>query len=208
MIGTPYWMAPEVIMEDMYDNRADIWSLGITIIEMAEGEPPLEEMHPMRAIFQIPKRDSPNLKDPNKWSALMVDFLTKCLIKNPENRPRAIELLNHPFIAPRVALLQANEGRSKILENLANECGNTIRTYYIEHKDSDNSDSDSDESDDDDENEDDESSDEDTLENKTLKHKRANGSNTMYKDDDENDNDTFDSQKYANQDFMHYFNEA
>ncbi|KAG5185103.1 kinase-like domain-containing protein [Tribonema minus] len=86
VIGTPYWMAPEVIQEVPYDGRADVWSLGITAIEMAEGNPPLHKVHPMRAIFMIPSKPPPKLKEPDKWTAPFHDFLARCLVKAPEER--------------------------------------------------------------------------------------------------------------------------
>lgn len=98
IIGTPLWMSPEVIQGKGYNSKADVWSLGITAIEMAEGLPPNAEMHPMRAIFLIPMQPPPTLSEPNSWSREFNDFLSKCLVKNPEDRASAEELLNHPFI--------------------------------------------------------------------------------------------------------------
>eukprot|EP01128_Nolandella_sp_AFSM9_P003850 TRINITY_DN1692_c0_g1_i1.p1 TRINITY_DN1692_c0_g1~~TRINITY_DN1692_c0_g1_i1.p1 ORF type:complete len:498 (+),score=100.42 TRINITY_DN1692_c0_g1_i1:78-1496(+) len=97
VIGTPFWMAPEVIQEK-YDHRADIWSLGITCIEMAEGRPPHYNVHPMRAIFMIPTRPPPKFTNPELWSTAFNDFLTQCLQKNPNDRPSASKLLKHPWI--------------------------------------------------------------------------------------------------------------
>lgn len=102
-VGTPFWMAPEVIaceqqMEYEYDCRADIWSLGITAIELADGEPPLSELHPMRALFKIPRNPSPTLKCPKDWSPEYNDFVKKCLVKDFERRPNVNELLKHPFL--------------------------------------------------------------------------------------------------------------
>eukprot|EP00211_Chloroparvula_japonica_P003436 CAMPEP_0119124176 /NCGR_PEP_ID=MMETSP1310-20130426/3868_1 /TAXON_ID=464262 /ORGANISM="Genus nov. species nov., Strain RCC2339" /LENGTH=442 /DNA_ID=CAMNT_0007114087 /DNA_START=139 /DNA_END=1467 /DNA_ORIENTATION=+ len=99
VIGTPFWMAPEVIQEVGYDYKADIWSLGITAIELAECRPPYANIHPMRAIFMIPSRPPPKLSAPDKWSADFNDFIAKCLTKNPDERPSADDLLAHPFIA-------------------------------------------------------------------------------------------------------------
>ncbi|XP_078334806.1 serine/threonine-protein kinase 3-like isoform X2 [Crassostrea virginica] len=98
VIGTPYWMAPEVIQEIGYDCVADIWSLGITALEMAEGKPPYGDIHPMRAIFMIPTKPPPSFRNPDKWSPEFIDFVSKCLVKNPEQRVSAAELMQHEFI--------------------------------------------------------------------------------------------------------------
>mmetsp|Transcript_19750 Transcript_19750/g.27555 ORF Transcript_19750/g.27555 Transcript_19750/m.27555 type:complete len:429 (+) Transcript_19750:147-1433(+) len=99
VIGTPFWMAPEVIQEVGYDVRADIWSLGITAIELAEGKPPYSNIHPMRAIFMIPSRPPPKLTEPDNWSKDFNDFIAQCLTKNPEQRPQAADLLKSGFIS-------------------------------------------------------------------------------------------------------------
>ncbi|XP_078796980.1 TRAF2 and NCK interacting kinase a isoform X6 [Oryzias latipes] len=101
-IGTPYWMAPEVIACDenpaaTYDFKSDVWSLGITAIEMAEGAPPLCDMHPMRALFLIPRNPAPRLKS-KKWSRKLQSFIEFCLVKNPGQRPNTEELSKHAFI--------------------------------------------------------------------------------------------------------------
>ncbi|CAB1316363.1 unnamed protein product, partial [Coregonus sp. 'balchen'] len=101
-IGTPYWMAPEVIACDenpdsTYDYRSDIWSLGITAIETAEGAPPLCDMHPMRALFLIPRNPPPKLKS-KKWSKKFIDFIEGCLVKTYTSRPSTEQLLKHSFI--------------------------------------------------------------------------------------------------------------
>jgi len=101
-VGTPYWMAPEVIDSKSgmttYGPKIDIWSLGITCIELAETQPPLSYINPMRALFQIPARESPVLEKKEKWSPEFHDFLAQCLEKNPTKRPTAVELLDHPWI--------------------------------------------------------------------------------------------------------------
>ncbi|XP_037081938.1 serine/threonine-protein kinase 4-like [Pollicipes pollicipes] len=98
VIGTPFWMAPEVIQEIGYDCVADIWSLGITALEMAEGRPPYGDIHPMRAIFMIPTKPPPSFRDLNQWSPEFIDFVQRCLVKNPDERATATELLDHRFI--------------------------------------------------------------------------------------------------------------
>ncbi|EEB08234.1 STE/STE20/YSK protein kinase Sid1 [Schizosaccharomyces japonicus yFS275] len=96
-VGTPYWMAPEVIQQADYDQSADIWSLGITVIEMAIGAPPLSNMHPMKAIFKIPILEPPTLKG-TQFSDLLRDFLSCCLQHIPSSRWSAAKLLTHPFV--------------------------------------------------------------------------------------------------------------
>ncbi|XP_022821739.1 myosin-IIIb-like isoform X2 [Spodoptera litura] len=102
-VGTPYWMAPEVIaceqqLDESYDCRCDVWSVGITAIELAEGEPPLSGLHPMRALFQIPRNPPPSLAHPEMFSPQLVDFIADCLIKDMNQRPFARELLEHPLL--------------------------------------------------------------------------------------------------------------
>jgi serine/threonine protein kinase len=111
-IGTPYWMAPEVILTDpenekshqaTYTTKADIWSIGITAIEIAEKLPPLSDMHPMRALSLIPITEM-NLRRPKNWSKLFQDLIKGCLNKDPTKRPSAKELLDHPFITKAQSL--------------------------------------------------------------------------------------------------------
>eukprot|EP00096_Caligus_rogercresseyi_P009480 TRINITY_DN3232_c0_g1_i1.p1 TRINITY_DN3232_c0_g1~~TRINITY_DN3232_c0_g1_i1.p1 ORF type:complete len:526 (-),score=87.05 TRINITY_DN3232_c0_g1_i1:145-1722(-) len=123
VIGTPFWMAPEVIQEIGYDCVADIWSLGITALEMAEGKAPYGEIHPMRAIFMIPAKPAPTFNKPGKWSSQIIDFVSRCLVKNPKERATASELLQHEFIrnAKSCELLldvigEAQEMREQLLE--------------------------------------------------------------------------------------------
>ncbi|XP_075266094.1 serine/threonine-protein kinase 4-like [Convolutriloba macropyga] len=123
-IGTPFWMAPEIIQSQGYDCLADIWSLGITIIELAEGRPPYSDVHPMRAIFMISSNDPPTLTDEEKWSPDFVDFLSSCLVKQPDKRTSAEKLLKHEFIkgaAPRDIIATAIKDAQEKRQMLANK---------------------------------------------------------------------------------------
>ncbi|KAF6361849.1 myosin IIIB [Rhinolophus ferrumequinum] len=102
-VGTPFWMAPEVIAceqqyDSSYDARCDVWSLGITAIELGDGDPPLFDMHPVKTLFKIPRNPPPTLLHPEKWCEEFNHFISQCLIKDFEKRPSITHLLDHPFI--------------------------------------------------------------------------------------------------------------
>merc|ERR1711879_776877 len=98
VVGTPYWMAPELIKGMEYGTSVDVWSLGIAAIEMADGDPPYLDFPPLRALFLIATQGSPSLKDPEQWSVLFRDFLSRCLEQDVAKRATATELLSHPFL--------------------------------------------------------------------------------------------------------------
>ena len=100
-VGTPHWMAPEMVADHPYDGRVDVWALGISAIEMAEGAPPRWGVAPVRALLAIARDPPPRLADPGAWSPAFVDFVGACLVKDPSARPSAAALLRHPFAAPR-----------------------------------------------------------------------------------------------------------
>lgn len=149
VIGTPFWMAPEVIQETGHNYKADIWSLGITIIEMAEGHPPHYDVHPLRAIFIIPTRPPPEFADKSKWSPELNNFLQNCLTKNAKDRPSAIQLLNHPWVLKHKGQVSGTLAPLiSIAEDSINEFGGrekALNKLYDSHDGSDtSSDSDSD----------------------------------------------------------------
>lgn len=108
IVGTPYWMAPELIRGQNYDQKVDIWSLGIMVMEMAEGDPPYMDFPPLRALFLITTKGIPGLKHPEKWSTEFKDFVAQCLEKESENRPTADQLLFHPFIVKYAEIPESN----------------------------------------------------------------------------------------------------
>jgi len=107
-VGSPLFMAPEVILHEQYNSKADIWSLGITLIEMAEGRPPNSDITNMTALLSLPNRPPPKLGNPKLWSPMFNDFLSKVLVKDPEKRLTAIDMMTHPFVtsAPGPAVLE------------------------------------------------------------------------------------------------------
>ncbi|KAK7933502.1 hypothetical protein WMY93_004398 [Mugilogobius chulae] len=125
-VGTPYWMAPEVILamdEGQYEGKVDIWSLGITCIELAERKPPLFNMNAMSALYHIAQNDSPTLQS-NEWSDHFRSFVDYCLLKIPQDRPSSGELLRHDFVrrerSPRILLdlIQRTKDAVRELDNL------------------------------------------------------------------------------------------
>ncbi|XP_062243501.1 STE20-like kinase b [Platichthys flesus] len=130
-IGTPYWMAPEVVMcetskDRPYDYKADIWSLGVTLIELAQIEPPNHEMNPMRVLLKIAKADPPTLMQPSRWTPEFSDFLKRCLDKNVDNRWNAAQLLQHSFLATTID--------SKPLREIIAEAKAEVTEEIEEHK--------------------------------------------------------------------------
>ena len=121
-IGSPFWMSPEVINKSKYNKKTDIWSLGITAIELAEGEPPYSHIHPIRAMFAIRMHPPKELTMPKKWSPEFNDFVGKCLNIDPKSRPNAKDLLQHPFIEKK--------GKNKtVLSNLVASSIDMIEKY-------------------------------------------------------------------------------
>ncbi|XP_073092365.1 serine/threonine-protein kinase TAO1-like isoform X6 [Manis javanica] len=128
-VGTPHWMAPEIILgrnEQQYDNKVDIWSLGITCIELAERDPPLYHMNARRALYLITRNNPPTLQS-NEWSSSFRNFVESCLQKNPKDRPTSKKLLKDPFVLrehPTTVLIdllqRAKEEKKRVLDNLHN----------------------------------------------------------------------------------------
>ena len=118
VVGTPSWMAPELVIGAKYDEKVDIWSLGIVLLEMAEGEPPNLRENPMKALYLTANGPPPSLSEKERWSPEFNRFITICLTKDPAHRPDTNDLLNDPFIA--LAPRNGKEAFSQYLHNWVN----------------------------------------------------------------------------------------
>ncbi len=134
-VGTPYWMAPEVILRSAYNTKADIWSLGITAWELVHGLPPRANIHPMKVLFIIPRDDIPKL--PSTYSPTFADFFSKCLEKKQSLRGSAETMLQHPFItsAGPVESISNFLKQAKANENYSNSIQNTIKSKRFDFHD-------------------------------------------------------------------------
>ncbi|NWI20722.1 MYO3B protein, partial [Crypturellus soui] len=149
-VGTPFWMAPEVIACEQqydysYDARCDVWSLGITAIELGDGDPPLFDMHPVKTLFKIPRNPPPTLLHPEKWCRGFNHFISQCLIKDFEKRPSVTHLLEHPFIKQvhgkdmslqkqLVELIQEQQQLGSVVQT-RHERMHTRRPYHVDGAD-------------------------------------------------------------------------
>jgi serine/threonine protein kinase len=131
-IGTPYWMSPEVIMQSQYDMKCDIWSLGITCIEMAEGKPPNSKIRTFLVMKYIVKEPPKGLTEPSKWSKHFNDFVSKCLTFEPSARPSAKDLMTHPFITQ---LSRGNSLIAELVNSSLDEISQHRRTYLNDDSD-------------------------------------------------------------------------
>lgn len=131
-VGSPYWMSPEVILEEEYNSKADIWSLGITAIELATGKPPLSKIHPMKAVFKIPENEPPVLEG-DGFSHDFKQFVKLCLQKSPQNRPSAKKLMKTKFIqnAGKNNIVNDLIKRRKVWEVQFGKLDESKKAYYV-----------------------------------------------------------------------------
>ncbi|ETE69635.1 Myosin-IIIb, partial [Ophiophagus hannah] len=134
-VGTPFWMAPEVIACEQqydysYDARCDVWSLGITAIELGDGDPPLFDMHPVKTLFKIPRNPPPTLFQPENWSRGFNHFISQCLIKDFEKRPSVTHLLEHPFIRQAHGKDMALQKQLSNLIQAQQQLGSVLQPFY------------------------------------------------------------------------------
>ncbi|XP_022270405.1 myosin-IIIb isoform X3 [Canis lupus familiaris] len=147
-VGTPFWMAPEVIAceqqyDSSYDARCDVWSLGITAIELGDGDPPLFDMHPVKTLFKIPRNPPPTLLHPEEWCEEFNHFISRCLIKDFEKRPSVTHLLDHPFIKgahgkvlflqKQLAKVLQDQKHQNTVVKTRHERMHTRRPYHVEN---------------------------------------------------------------------------
>eukprot|EP00924_Labyrinthula_sp_SR-Ha-C_P014000 maker-scaffold_5-snap-gene-20.1-mRNA-1 protein AED:0.07 eAED:0.07 QI:95/0.83/0.85/1/0.5/0.42/7/192/460 len=128
VIGTPFWMSPEIIMEKPYDGKADVWAMGITLIEIAEQEPPYADEPPLSVMLKIPSRPAPKLQSPHSWSESMVQFLDYCLQKDVAKRATAEDLIDHKFLY-KAARRFEKDPKSKKLARIVEENLNEVEAY-------------------------------------------------------------------------------
>lgn len=128
--GSPHWMAPEILQGSEITQKCDIWSLGITMIELTEGQPPHADIPPIPVISIIPERAAPTFSVPKKWSRSIRSFLSQMCEKDPSKRKSSQELLSHPFVKKEI--VNARNGEHTLLKLLAEECYDTVQEYREE----------------------------------------------------------------------------
>jgi len=126
LIGTPYWMAPEIIQKQAYGIEVDIWSVGILILELTEGEPPYMKFPQAKALFLISTQTPPTFKKPKKWTAEFKNFLGSCLQKDPSKRSTSVQLLKHAFTLTAVKQEEFALVLKKILNGEGEKVGCSI----------------------------------------------------------------------------------
>ena len=140
MAGTPHWMSPEVLSKSEYNKKTDIWSLGITAIEMAEGDPPYSNINYIKAMLLIPVQPAQQLTEPEKWSKAFNNFISRCLTIDIKQRPTAKELLLDPFIVDNIVDKKTKKqfGRA-ILKDLVTTSMEQIEEYRTQTQNDDDS---------------------------------------------------------------------